>query len=475
VTPRLSSGLARLDDVLGGGLPDDAITLVAGAPGTGKTILAQHFAFHNATPERPAIYCSTVSEPVEKLLRYGQSLNMFDVSAVGTSVLYEDLGGVAAEPDGLERVNTRLDVLLREHQPTVIVIDSFKALNPFADDAVAYRRFLHELAGRLSARPVSTFLLGEYTPDEVGATPEFAVADVILSLVAERHGYRTARYLEVVKMRGGSYASGSHAYQITDAGLSIYPRTADAIEAAPYEQGDERVSTGIEALDDLIQDGYWPGAATLIVGPTGAGKTLMGLHFLFEGAAKGEPGILATLQESKAQLERILGGYGWTMDEPGVEIYSRAPVALLIDEWLHDVLDLAAANGARRLVVDSLGDLSVAAQDTMRFREYMYSLTRRCARSQISLLMTLEVPELFGLTRLSELEVSHLADNVVVLQYLPDGDRLRRTITVLKTRASAHEPMRHEFIISSDGIRLTRAPSSMESTDGDPGRRSQQD
>ena len=89
MTPRLSSGLARLDDVLGGGLPDDAITLVAGAPGTGKTILAQHFAFHNATPERPAIYCSTVSEPVEKLLRYGQSLKMFDVSAVGTSVRCE--------------------------------------------------------------------------------------------------------------------------------------------------------------------------------------------------------------------------------------------------------------------------------------------------------------------------------------------------------------------------------------------------
>ena len=124
MTPRLSSGLARLDDVLGGGLPNDAITLVAGAPGTGKTILAQHFAFHNATPERPAIYCSTVSEPVEKLLRYGQSLKMFHVSAVGTSVLYEDLGGVAdlgsGDVTGLEhrgrQSRARADDRARDHR-----------------------------------------------------------------------------------------------------------------------------------------------------------------------------------------------------------------------------------------------------------------------------------------------------------------------------------------------------------------------
>lgn len=456
MTRRLSSGLARLDELLGGGLPDDAITLVAGAPGTGKTILAQHFAFHNATPERPSLYCSTVSESLDKLLRYGQSLQMFDVSAVGTAVFYEDLGGVAAETDGLSAVIKRVDELVQEHQPSVLVIDSFKALNPFAADAAAYRRFLHDLAGRLSTQRISTFLLGEYVPDEIGTTAEFAVADVILSLVADRQGYRTIKYLEVVKMRGGSYATGSHAYQITDGGFSVYPRTADAPDSTPYEQGDQRVSTGIEALDDLIGDGFWPGAATLVVGPTGAGKTLMGLHFLFAGAARGDPGVLATLQESEPQLQRILAGYGWSIDAPDIDIHSRTPVALLIDEWLHDVLALADRNGARRLVVDSLGDLAVAAQDELRFREYMYSLTRRCVRDQISLLMTLEVPELFGLTRLSQLAISHLADNVVLLQYLPDGDKLRRTMTVLKTRASAHEPMRQEFVIGSDGIHLTR-------------------
>ena len=118
----------------------------------GKTILSQHFAFTNATPQRPALYCSTVSEPLDKLLRYGQTLTMFDVGVVGTSVLYEDLGAVAIGPGGLEAVMVRLDVLLNEHRPSVIVIDSFKALRPFATDLAAYRTFLHNLAGRLSAR-----------------------------------------------------------------------------------------------------------------------------------------------------------------------------------------------------------------------------------------------------------------------------------------------------------------------------------
>src|SRR5258705_6719056 len=99
--------MSRLDDVLGGGIPPDAITLIAGEPGTGKTILAQHFVFHNATPARPALYCSTVSEPLDKVLRYGQTLEFFDPAVVGTSVLFEDLGGVASGADGLDGVISR--------------------------------------------------------------------------------------------------------------------------------------------------------------------------------------------------------------------------------------------------------------------------------------------------------------------------------------------------------------------------------
>ena len=128
---RLSTGNVRLDEVLGGGLVSDAITLVVGAPGTGKTILAEQCLFANATAERPGLYLSTVSEPFGKLLRYGQSLEFFDAARIGRSVFYDDLGD-AVHDGGLAGVLERTDGLLKKHRPGIVVIDSFKALRSFA-------------------------------------------------------------------------------------------------------------------------------------------------------------------------------------------------------------------------------------------------------------------------------------------------------------------------------------------------------
>jgi circadian clock protein KaiC len=454
VTDRLASGIRRLDDVFGGGLPANSITLVAGAPGTGKTILAEHYVFRNATEDRPALYCSTVSEPLDKMLRYGQSLDLFDVSLVGSSVLFEDLGAVLHD-GGLDAVVERLGTLVREQRPSIVVIDSFKAFNAFAADDGSYRRFLHSLAGTLTAVAVSAFFLGEYTTDEIGVGPEFAVADNVVCLALIQTGARARRVLEVLKMRGSSFGSGQHGYRISQRGFDVYPRIADPLDPTSYAVEQIRISTGIEALDDLLHDGYWRGASTLVAGPTGSGKTLMGLHFIYGGLVAGESGVFATLQESRSQLDRIARSFGWSLDADGMTLSSASPVDIQIDQWLHELFELAEQTSARRIVIDSLGELAIAAGEEQRYREYMYSLVQRCARQQISLLMTQELPDLFGSTRLSDYGVSHLSDNVIVLQYLADSGCLRRGITVLKTRASAHEPTTHEFTINDRGLVLT--------------------
>jgi len=164
----------------------------------------------------------------------------------------------------------------------------------------------------------------------------------------------------------------------------------------------------VAALDDLLADGYWPGSATLVAGPSGVGKTLMGLHFIFNGAKAGQPGLIASLQENRVQLERVVRGFGWTLNTPGVSLLAKSPVDMYIDEWVYDLLAEVERNGCRRIFIDSLVDLALAADDDRRFREWMFSLTQRCSRAGISLMMTMELPELFAVTRISENGMSHL-------------------------------------------------------------------
>lgn len=450
---RISSGSKRLDAILGGGLMKNGINLIMGLPGTGKTILGQQYLFQNARQEAPALYLSTVSEPLDKILRYGQSLSFFDPKSVGSSVYYEDLGQTLNE-DGLPGVLEYLSKLLMERRPAVVVLDSFKALQPFAKHDGDFRRFLHELAGRLSALPVTSFWLGEYGLDEMADAPEFAVADAIVALSTERTAERELRVLQVLKLRGSGFQSGKHAYRLSSGGIDVFPRLADPVNLASYELPAGRISSGIPILDEMLADGYFPGASTLIAGPSGAGKTLMGLHFVFSGAEGGEPGVIATLQENPWQLQRIGDGFGWSLDQPGIEVMYRTSVDIYLDEWVYELLETIERIGARRVMIDSLGDLRAAAGDEIRLREYVYSLLQRLSRQGVSVMMMQEVPELFGVTRLSEYGISHLSDNVVLLQFLRGDSQVKRAVTVLKTRGSAHDARIRQFDITPDGFVL---------------------
>jgi len=202
----------------------------------------------------------------------------------------------------------------------------------------------------------------------------------------------------------------------------------------------------------MLRDGYWPGACTLVAGPSGSGKTVMGLSFIFGGAAQGEPGLIANLQENPSQLERTVRGFGWSLRNPDVSLLYRSSVDLYIDEWVNEVLEEAEAKGVRRLLIDSVGDLAFASPDAVRFREYTYSLVQRCSRQGISVMITMETPDLFHLSRLSESGISNMSDNVILLQFLRDESQVKRALTVLKTRASLHEPEIRQYVITGDGI-----------------------
>jgi circadian clock protein KaiC len=453
MTDRLSSGSDRLDAVFGGGLPRNGIVLICGRPGSGKTILAQQYVFHNASADQPAIYLSTVSEPLDKILRFAQSLDFFEPAALGTKVIYEDLGQTLNE-DGLAGALTSITELIKHHHAGLVVIDSFRALQTYAPHPEGFRAFLHELAARLSVLPITSFWVGEYNGTDSSDDPEFAVADAIVSLGTDHEADRDRRVLSVGKLRGSGSLSGKHAYRLSSAGLDVFPRMADPVQLDRSGAPHQRMSTGVPALDAMVSNGFYRGASTLLAGPAGIGKTLLALHFIFIGAQNGETGVIATFQENPTQLERTLNGFSWSLDDPGIELMYRTPVDLYLDEWVYDLLDTIHRTGATRIAIDSIGDLRAAAGEDLRFREYIYSLLQRCARANISVVMTQEVPELFGLARLSDYGISHLSDNVILLQFLRGDSQLKRALTILKSRGSAHEPNTRQYEITTDGILL---------------------
>src|SRR5579859_1144929 len=455
MSDRLPSGNERLDEILDGGLLKNAINLIVGVPGSGKTILSQQFAFRNATAERPTLYLSTLSEPLDHILRFAENFTFFDPKAISDGhVIYEDISPVLGER-GLDDVVEAVEGYLKKLRPGIVVIDSFTAFHALARDEGEFRRFLYGVTRRLVVSATTSLWNAPYTRSQAFEAAEFAVADAIIVLDIKQLGEREMRTLQVLKLRGSNFRSGQHAYRITSQGLRVFPRLADHQDDAPYELPSERASTGIEALDEILgEGGYWAGSTTLIAGPSGIGKTLMGLHFLYHGAEMGEAGIMATFQENRSQLERVVQSFGWSIDNPRVHILAKSVVDVNIDEWVYDLLDLAEKTSARRIVIDSLPDVMAAAADPARFREWMFSFAQRCTRAGISLLMIVEVPDLFQLTRISEEGISHLADNVVLLQYVQEGPELARALTVLKTRAMRHRPMVHRYEITEQGFKL---------------------
>jgi len=455
VNDRIPTGSRRLDEILHGGLPLNAISLIVGVPGSGKTILSQQVAFRNATTERPALFFSTMSEPLDKIVRFGSTLEFFDPKALQDGrMMYEDLGQVLGE-GGLDDAQAAIDRQLKERRPGIVVIDSVRAFHALAADLSSFRQFLHALVRRLTASAVTTIWNAPYSRQQAVDTAEFSASDAIIGLDIKQIAERELRVLQVLKLRGSDFQSGEHMYRVTRAGIEVFPRLADAQIGAGYALSPKPTPTGIAALDDLLgKGGFWTGASTLVAGPTGIGKTLMGLHFLYRGAEVGEPGILATFQENLTQLSRIVSSFGWSIDNPSVHVMSRGLVAMNIDEWVYQLLDLVEKTKAKRIVIDSLADLMIAAADPVRFREWVFSVTQRFNREGISLMSIIEVPELFQLERISEQGVSHLADNVILLQYVQRGAELARALTVLKTRAMHHRPVVHSYEINDQGFVL---------------------
>ena len=450
---RMSAGNAEADHILGGGFPANSINIIMGHPGSGKTIFAEQLIFHNASEDRPILYLTTLSEPLAKVVRYLQGFRFFDENKLGTQVVYEDIGPQLAE-GGAGALIPLLQTAIKTVSPKIIVIDSFKAVHDLAPSVADRRRMVYDMTALLTAYGTTAFLLGEYTEDDILIYPEFAVADGIVELSRRRLCNRDERYFRVFKVRGSRYLECAHAFRITDAGLDIYPRLVSPSMPEGYEPASERISTGVNGLDEMLDGGLWRGTTTLLAGPSGAGKTTIGLQFALEGTRCGEPSLYMNFQENPTQLMRTIRGLGFDLEEAqanGLDLVYASPVELQIDSIIVDMFRRIQQGKVRRLVIDAVGDLASAATDPQRLHDYLYALVQHFAVSTITSVLNYET---FG-NSLSgagtQNQMSYLSDNVLLLTV--DGEeRTRRMLRILKTRGSAHDTRVREVKISGSGL-----------------------
>jgi circadian clock protein KaiC len=208
----------------------------------------------------------------------------------------------------------------------------------------------------------------------------------------------------------------------------------------------------------MVEEGFWRGSTTLIAGPTGSGKTIMGLHFISAGALKGEPGVYVGLQENPTQIARTMRNFGWNPEEllsNGFELMYRSPVELQLDSISTELFQRVRAGEVKRVVIDALGDLERSSIDQQRFSDFVYALTQWFAAQNVTCLMLYEMSDLFEVHSISNQEVSNMADNILLLRFTTER-QMERTIRIIKTRGSAHDNREHTLEISREGVTVKK-------------------
>lgn len=458
---RIRSGIRNLDEILQGGLPKGSLTVLAGTPGAGKTILSQQIIFQNASPTRRGLIFQTLSEPTAKTLKYLRSFEFFEPRMIEDgSVEVVDLGGIL-RAKGLEQAIALLMEHVRRVEPAFVVIDSFKVFDDLSQSREELRKFSYEIAINLMAWETTTLLLGEFNQHDIETNPLFSIVDGLIRLTVREESGEQQRFIQVIKMRGTDHSRDEHPFTITLSGLGIYAprvtiRRSPAADGNPGKEGPVRVKVGASGLDAVLGGGIPSGSSLLVSGAAGTGKTLLSMEFIYRGAREfGEKGIFISFEETEERLRTEAMSLGWDLEAEirrgRVEILTIPQTDILVEKHLLWIEDQVRSLQARRVAIDSLSLLLYKIKDERVVREKVFQLATIIQKFRATGFFATDVP--YGSDRISRFGVEEtVVDGVILLSLIETGFERERFLEVYKLRNTAHRIGKHRMTIGKGGI-----------------------
>ncbi len=360
-------------------------------------------------------------------------------------------------------MNGVLEEITREvhaANPSNVVVDSFRTVvrKAMVGEELGLQGFIQLLALLLSTWQATTFLIGEYTDEEIRDNPVFTVADGLFWLTQNTLRNSVVRKLQIMKLRGQSSVPGLHTIRINGDGLQAFSRTQGLAGKKDKPTKRKRLSTGIPELDKMMNGGILEGDSMLIAGPSGTGKSALATQFLAEGLRHGEAGIAAIFEERPHGYAARASTFGLDLNTPQkngmLEMLYLRPLDLSVDETMQEILDAVTRINAKRLVIDSLVGFEMALAPDFRddFRESLYRMIAALTGAGVTICTTVEIEDTFTAMAFSHYTISFLTDDIVRLRYVEIDGQLRKVMVVIKMRGGNHSKDIREYVITDKGV-----------------------
>jgi len=461
VPQRVSTGVSGLDTILGGGLAAGSLYVVEGSPGTGKTTLALQFLRAGVSRGEPGLYI-TLSETAAELrtvvTSHGWTLDGLEV--------YELINEMALEPHDRQSVLMPSEIELGETiqrvvqvveamNPARVVFDSLSEMRLLADDPLRYRRQILALKHFFAGRNCTVLLLDDKTTRE-GDAQLHSIAHGVISLSQDAQDFGIERRsLRIVKMRGMKFQGGSHDLTLATGGMKVFPRLVASEHHLAFDPTPQ--STGTPELDTLLGGGLCPGTNTLVMGPSGIGKTTTAVSCMTAALRRGEVASyflfeegIATLLSRSAQLGLDLAP---AMDSGQLQILQIDPAALSPGEFASRVVESVRQHKSRFVVIDSYNAYMKAMPDQPHMVLHAHELLTYLNQQGVTTLVLLGQHGLVGETR-NDIDMSYLSDVILALRFFENEGEIHTAITCVKSRVSPHERTIREFRLGPTGVRV---------------------